>query len=346
MMKSTVSDGSARIQLQGGASATYLPADVVGTDWIKVQHDFTAANENNSIFFDLGAVPADYYIDDVTVYDLTAITTGAGGDVIPMPDDQKEAVLTDALVKYITDVATHYKGKIAAWDVVNESLNDNGTLRVGSEDLAATNIFYWPYYLGKDYAVTAFKIAHTADPDAKLFINDYNLESASSAKLDGLIEYVNYIDGKGGQVDGIGTQLHLNINWSDTTAIANMFTKLAATGKLIKISELDIAVSGESNPASPVAPTLEQQEKQAKLYEFVARMYTKLIPAAQRYGITVWSISDNAGEHQYWLTNDVPCLWDADYVRKWSYKGFCDGLYGSDVSAGWTYDDLINTTKK
>jgi GH35 family endo-1,4-beta-xylanase len=273
----------------------------------------------------------------------------SGPVTIEKTPEEKADIINAAFVDYITGVATHYKGKEAAWEVVNEPMNDNGTLRIGSEDLTATGIFYWAYYLGKDYGVTAFKTARAADPDAKLFINDYNLESASSAKLDGLIEYVNYIDNNGGQVDGIGTQLHMNINWSDTTAIANMFTKLAATGKLIKVTELDIAISSESNsgsgPESPVAPTLEQQEKQAKLYEYVARKYTELIPPAQQYGIAMWGISDNSDEHVYWLTNDAPCLWDADYARKWSYKGFCDGLSGSDVSAGWTYDDFVNAAK-
>jgi GH35 family endo-1,4-beta-xylanase len=130
--------------------------------------------------------------------------------------------------------------------------------------------------------------------------------------------------------------MHLNINWSDTAAIERMFQKLAATGKLIKISELDIAVSSESEPSSPVSPTDEQFAKQADLYRFVAEAYTKYIPAAQRYGITVWSVSDNEKEHEYWLKNDVPCLWDGKYARKHAYKGFADGLAGKDVSADFS----------
>ncbi|MDR1763260.1 MAG: endo-1,4-beta-xylanase, partial [Dysgonamonadaceae bacterium] len=167
-------------------------------------------------------------------------------------------------------------------------------------------------------------------------INDYGLESASGNKVDGLIEYVKYIESQGAQVDGIGTQLHLNINWSDTTAIDRMFQKLAATGKLIKVSELDVAISSESDPASPVAPTADQYAQQAELYRFVANSFTKNVPEAQRYGITVWGISDNEQEHVYWLTNDAPNLWDADYARKHAYKGFCDGLAGRDVSADFS----------
>lgn len=368
MVRSDI-EGSARISYAGftnnypwanwDGSGTKAAFSTSAT-WKQISYDlptnFSATPPKVKLSFDFGKLPGvTYYVDDVKIVEkqvqaaAMASKLKSGPVTIEKTPEEKADIINAALVDYITGVATHYKGKVAAWEVVNEPMNDNGTLRTGTEDLTAANIFYWAFYLGKDYGVTAFKTARAADPDAKLFINDFNLESANSAKLDGLIEYVNYIDNNGGQVDGIGTQLHMNINWSDTTAIANMFTKLAATGKLIKVTELDVAISSESNsgngPASPVAPTLEQQEQQAKLYEYVARMYTKLIPAAQQYGITIWSVSDNSGEHTYWLPNDAPCLWNVDYVRKWAYKGFCDGLYGSDVSAGWTYEDLINAAK-
>ncbi len=182
--------------------------------------------------------------------------------------------------------------------------------------------------MGKDYAVTAFKLARQyGNPTDKLFINDYGLEN-SLAKCDGLIDYVSYIESKGAQVDGIGTQMHLSLS-ADTAKIAQMFQKLAATGKLIKISEFDIQVGTAS-------PTSDQFAKQAALYQYVVDMYRKYIPASQRYGITIWGVSDNADEHANWLPNDAPCLWDKDYKRKHAYKGFADGLAGRDVSADFT----------
>src|SRR5690606_38177253 len=99
--------------------------------------------------------------------------------------------------------------------------------------------FYWVKYLGVDYAVKAFELARQyGNPTDKLFINDYNLESRLD-KCDGLIEYVNYIESQGAQVDGIGTQMHASLN-TDKDMIDEMFKKLAATGKLIKVSELDV----------------------------------------------------------------------------------------------------------
>uniref|UniRef100_S0DFK9 endo-1,4-beta-xylanase n=2 Tax=termite gut metagenome TaxID=433724 RepID=S0DFK9_9ZZZZ len=350
----------------GGELAT------VGTSWTQVTYNTTvsgdpamiATADNAAMTFRLllGAVAdCTYWIDAVEVTDLDTANAGArvaprmmtrasGPITIEKTPEEKKEIIGAAFVKYITDVATHYKGKVTAWDVLNEPMNENGTLRVGTEDLSATSVFHWAYYLGEDYAVTAFKTAREADPDAKLFINDYGLESTGGAKLDGLIGYVNHIEANGGQVDGIGTQMHLNLNWVDRDAITAMFTKLAATGKLIKVTELDIAISTESSagggPATPLSPAAAELEAQADLYGFVAKTYSEIIPPAQQYGITLWGVSDNPEQHLYWLPNDAPCLWDADYQRKWAYKGFCDGLYGSDVSADWTYDDLVNDAAK
>ncbi len=157
----------------------------------------------------------------------------------------------------------------------------------------------------------------------KLFINDYNLESSLS-KCDGLIEYVKYIESKGGTVDGIGTQMHISLT-TDKDKIVQMFQKMAATGKLIKISELDIRLGTN-------APTVAQQASQAEMYQYVIDMYKKHIPAAQQYGITIWGVSDSVKEHEFWLPDESPNLWDANYVRKHAYKGTADGLAGKDVS--------------
>jgi GH35 family endo-1,4-beta-xylanase len=316
--------------------------------WKQISVDFTPVYKDGvsavKFSFDLGKVAGvTYFVDDVKVVEKTVASNTpsfsasyAGPITIEKTPEEKKEILEPVFRQYITDVATHYAGKVAAWDVVNEPMNDNGTLRTGEEDLQSTAVFYWQYYLGKDYAVTAFKAAKAADPNAILFINDYGLESAGGNKLDGLINYVNYIESQGAPVDGIGTQMHLNINWSDTTAIRTMFQKLAATGKQIKISELDVAIANASNPESPVSPTAEQYAQQAELYRFVAAMYTQYIPEAQRYGITVWGVSDNENEHEYWLKNDAPCLWNADYARKHAYKGFADGWAGRDVSADFS----------
>lgn len=207
-------------------------------------------------------------------------------------------------------------------------MKEDGTLRNGTEGDTATDYFSWVKYLGKDYAVSAFKLARQyGNATDKLFINDYNLESRLD-KCDGLMEYVKYIESKGATVDGIGTQMHIGLT-TDKDKIVQMFQKLAASGKLIKISELDVRLG-------TATPTVVQQASQAEMYQYVIDMYKKHIPAAQQYGITIWGVSDNSKEHEYWLPNESPNLWDANYVRKHAYKGTADGLAGKDVSLGFS----------
>jgi GH35 family endo-1,4-beta-xylanase len=345
MIKSDVA-GKGRISFPGGMNGNEYPWlnwDGTGTArefttssaWKLISVDVTNTT-TLKLQFDLGTVPdVTYYVDDVKVVEQAAAKSSAkkssalrsGPTTIEKTPEEKAAILESVLQNYVTDVAAHFAGKVAAWDVVNEPMNDNGTVRTGEEDLQATGTFYWQYYLGKDYAVKAFKWAKEADNTAKLFINEYNLESSNN-KLEGLINYVKYITDNGGKVDGIGTQMHMDIKYTTKEGIDNMFKKLAATGKLIKISEMDIK-AGES-------PTADDYAAQAELYRYAIESFIQNVPEAQRYGATVWSVSDNEKEHEYWLTGDHPCLWDADYARKQAYKGFADGLAGKDVSADFS----------
>jgi GH35 family endo-1,4-beta-xylanase len=274
-----------------------------------------------------------YYIDDVKVAEQadTRSTLRSGPVIVEKTDEEKAQIIGDALEAWIKGMVEHFKADVHAWDVVNEPMsNSNGSALqtgVGETDLAS-DVFYWQDILGKDYAVTAFKMARQyGNASDKLFINDYNLESNPN-KLDGLIAYVEYIESKGATVDGIGTQMHVSID-SDTTMMKSMFQKLAATGKLIKVSELDVRINTS-------APTVAQYASQAEMYRKIAELFNRYVPESQRYGITVWCVSDNEEEHTNWLPDDAPCLWNADYQRKHAYKGFADGLAGRDVSADFS----------
>lgn len=150
------------------------------------------------------------------------------------------------------------------------------------------------------------------------------------AKCDGLVEYVKYIESKGATVDGIGTQMHIDIN-TDTLKIDQMFKKLAASGKLIKVTELDVKVN-------TATPTIDNYATRSKIYKYVVDSYMKNIPETQRYGITAWGVSDAVKEHVNWIPDDGPCLWDKNYARKHAFKGFADGLAGKDVSKDFSGD--------
>jgi len=337
--------GQGRISFPGGVDGNQYPwMDWTGSGasesfttpagtWTLVSADLTNTSDVQ-LSFDMGYLPdVTYYIDDVKIVEKTESQSSksvkAGPVIIEKSDEEKTQIIGEAMESFITQMVTHFKDDVHAWDVVNEALKENGTLRDGDVTDADDDHFYWVKYLGKDYAVTAFKLARQLDPDAKLFINDYNLES-SLAKCDGLIEYVQYIESQGATVDGIGTQMHISAS-SDKDKIAQMFEKLAASGKLIKISEFDIRLGTNS-------PTAEQLAEQADMYQYVLDMYMQHIPEAQRFGVTLWAISDHEQEHEYWLPDESPNLWDANYERKHAYKGFADGLAGRDVSEDFTGD--------
>ena len=197
-----------------------------------------------------------------------------------------------------------------------------------------------------DYGVKAFQFARKYLPaETKLFINDYNLETSPS-KLAALINWVKEIDAANGSpiVDGIGTQMHVSFSPTDDTAanaeklaalknqIDTHFKTLAATGKLIRVTELDISVNAES-------PSSAQYQAQADAYRMIFESYKENIPSAQQHGITIWSLTDADDEHEYWLKGQKPNLFDANYLRKWVYKGVCDGIAGEDLGLKYGGDD-------
>ena len=323
------------------AGEGYVSGTTAVGQWVPIEGEFTCAKAGmQRLCINFGKAAGTYYVDNVKFGEKKATTKAAtrGVQIIPLSDEEKTQLIGDALESWISQMVSHCKSHIKAWDVVNEPMREGGTLRDGTES-SGDDIFSWVKYLGKDYAVTAFKLARqygNGDSD-KLFINDYNLE-VSEAKLAGLIDYVTYIESKGAKVDGIGTQMHLSLSGKDANGIANlkqqidkMFQTLAASGKLIKVSELDIALGTAS-------PTDTQFADQAEMYRYVIESYKKYIPQAQQYGITIWGVSDDPAEHENWLPDDAPNLWDASYGRKHAYKGVADGFAGKDVSEDFSGD--------
>ncbi len=275
--------------------------------------------------------------------------------------EEKQAALEGAMEAWVSGVANHLKEKNVTpygYDVINEPIADGSNGRRGidegvfgvDEDKApeesvadgltlnwGDNHWYWGYYV-PDYPVKAFQLARRYLPaETKLFVNDYNLET-SPKKLAALIDFVKDIDQKNGTpiVDGIGTQMHVTLSCSDDEAknatniaalkeqVDAMFQTMAATGKLVRVTELDISLNTE-NPSS------NQYKAQSDCYRMIMESYKANVPEAQQSGITIWSLSDNEAEHEYWLKGQKPNLFDKDYKRKWAYKGFCDGIAGEDL---------------
>lgn len=312
-VKAAAAGGSIRLST-GPTNAMYQGDQTIGTAWQQVTWAVTANNASTTFLFDMGKTANTYFIDDVSVKEVTNSSTSP----------QVVAKVDQALENFITNTVNRYKTKVRAWDVVNELFAENGALRNNSNtSTTPSDVFVWSEYMGRDYALKAFNYAKAADPTALLFINDYNLES-STAKLDSLIAMVAELKGRGAKIDGIGTQMHVLWN-SSTTGIDNMMKKLAATGLLIRISELDVRM----NVAGTAGYVFDANEaaKQAVMYKYIIKSYITHIPKAQQHGITVWGVTDNTS----WLYNngkDFPLLYNSDYTKKPAYTAVLDALKG------------------
>lgn len=160
--------------------------------------------------------------------------------------------LKAAITAHITNVAGHWKGRCYAWDVVNEALNEDGTYR--------ESVFY--NTLGEDFIKHAFKVAHQVDPHAKLYYNDYNLESPG-AKSAGAIRIVNMLKAEGIQIDGVGLQAHLTAESHPTLdQHVAVIKSYAATGVEVALTELDVRIA--------MPATAEKLELQKQAYKNVS----------------------------------------------------------------------------
>jgi endo-1,4-beta-xylanase len=310
-------------------SADYFP----GTSWAPYEWTFTANDVSKKIVFDMGSLANTYYIDSVSV---TLVNPPAAAASFA----EQRLRIDSTLKSFITAMMNRYKDKVHAWDVANEVLDNNGILRTG---ISSSDAFYWGDYMGDrtvaggtaitngDSLLTkVFNYAHAVDPTAKLFLNDYGHES-NPRKMDSLIALVARLKANGVPIDGVGLQMHMSY-LNPTTGIDNALIKMAQLGLLVRITELDISVNlgNQNDPQTAnfvVSPTMFPQ--QAAKFKYVAESYIRNVPEAQRYGITVWGVSDRDS----WLRNrlpyhtkDYPLLWDEDYNKKEAYTEFLKGL--------------------
>ena len=271
---------------------------------------------------------------------------------IPLTDEEKKSRLTDAMGKWIDGMMEATNGYVTSWEVVNEALSGDDKDGDGKYDLqhAATasaddkkNCFYWQDYLGDiDYVRLAVAdarksfAAHNGDPEKlKLFINDYNLESDwdDNGKLKSLIQWIHDWEADGvTKIDGIASQMHIscyadpNTQKSKKDHIVKMLELMAKSGKLCKISELDMGYVDAAGKEVKTADITEEQHKEMRdLYTFVLQKYFEIIPAAQQYGITQWCATDSPKDSG-WRPGLATGLWDLNYLRKHTYAGFAVGL--------------------
>ena len=227
-------------------------------------------------------------------------------------------VLLQRMKRHITDVVSRYKGKIYAWDVVNEAVPDGGV------DIYRKSKFL--EIIGEEYIQRAFEYAHEADPNAQLFYNDYNTEN--KVKRDKIYLVVKSLIEKGVPVNGVGLQAHWSLYEPTAQELAESITKFASLGLKVQITELDISVHPKQHEAvkevftgkSEFTPEMEQ--KQADHYKKLFDVFRKHKDTIT--GITFWNLSDKTT----WLDNfpikgrkDYPLLFDTELKRKKAYFG-------------------------
>ncbi|TDE17326.1 endo-1,4-beta-xylanase [Dyadobacter psychrotolerans] len=237
-------------------------------------------------------------------------------DSVGTPVTREE--LLARLKQHITEVMTRYKGKIYAWDVVNEAVPDTG------KSIYRESKFY--QIIGEDYIQKAFEYAHAADPEAKLFYNDYNTESA--VKREKIYQLVKKLKDKNVPIDGVGLQAHWSIYEPTQAELEKSITQFAGLGLAVQITELDVSVypkeheRREKKETDRGEFTAEMQQKQSAHYKMLFDTFRKY--KATVTGVTFWNVSDKSS----WLDNfpiagrkDYPLLFDQNYQPKKAYAG-------------------------
>lgn len=326
-------------------SAGDFPSVPFDTEWkdVEVSCECKAAG-GTRLVFSFGEFAGDIYIDDFEFK-----VTGVQYIYESMPLEEKKAVLTGVMDRWIRGMMEVTAKDVSAWDAVNEAIsgsdtNGDGYYELESGKWGSSDNFYWQDYLGsEDYVriviakARQYYAEYGGTKPLRLFINDYNLESDwdDNRKLKSLIHWIDIWESDGvTKIDGIGTQMHISYYENRTTQkkkedhVVKMLQLMADTGKLVKISELDMGYidkNGKTLAASDL--TVAQHKAMADFYEFIVSKYFEIVPPAQQYGITQWCPVDSPGAlGTGWRGGEPTGLWDQSYKRKYAYAGFANGL--------------------
>jgi endo-1,4-beta-xylanase len=228
-------------------------------------------------------------------------------------------ILLQRLKEHITAVVTRYKGKVYAWDVVNEAISDKADEYLRNSE--------WLKICGEEYIARAFQYAHEADPNALLFYNDYN--EINPIKREKIFKLVKGLKDTGVPIHGVGLQGHWALNEPSKQQLDSTLTRFSELGLKIQVTELDISVYPKEHTARnrkaedyDATFTKEKEAKQAEIYKMCFELFRKHKNAIS--GVTFWNISDRHS----WLDNfpvrerkDYPLLFDKDLKPKRAYWG-------------------------
>lgn len=213
------------------------------------------------------------------------------GWVSSLPSTEVQA----AMENHITQVATHFKGKVFAWDVVNEPFNEDGTFR--------TSPFYTA--MGSGYIADALRTARAADPTAKLYVNDYNTDGIG-AKSDAMYNLVKSLKADGVPIDGVGFQAHLAIQYGFPYQMQQNLQRFADLGLDVAITELDVRM---------ILP--RDATKDATQATYYSNVVKACVAVTRCVGITIWDYTDKYSWIPSVFSGQGAALpWDENLVKK------------------------------
>jgi endo-1,4-beta-xylanase len=225
-------------------------------------------------------------------------------------------VLLARLKDHIMQVVKRYKGKVYAWDVVNEAVDDSESKGLRESE--------WYKICGEEFIAKAFQWAHEADPDAQLFYNDYNTEFP--AKRDKIYQLLKGLLDNGVPINGIGLQGHWSLKNPSEKNLREAIEKFSSLGLKIQITELDVSVySSNEKTAENQVFTQEKEQLQMDQYKMIFRIFREY--RKEITGVTFWNISDRSS----WLDNfpvrgrkNYPLLFDQNLQPKKAYREVID----------------------
>ena len=235
-------------------------------------------------------------------------------------------VLLQRMHDHIQTVVGRYKGRIKCWDVVNEALNEDGSLRQSP----------WFRIIGEDYLAKAFEFAHEADPAAELRYNDYSIENAPKRR--GTVTLVKKLQAQKAPISGLGSQTHANLNWPSAQLLDDALTEFAALGLPISITELDVDASqrGQRNQSADVAQNAQAggggtvdaaNQRLADQYASLFRVFLKHRKNLKL--VTFWGVTDRDS----WRRAGNPLLFDGQWKPKPAFDAVV-ALAGKSPTAG------------
>ena len=336
------------------------------TEWNDVKVEVKPTLANNFILLHVVNYVGDVYIKNIKF-------EGYEGQTRPLTQEERHDTLVWAMDKWIKGMMEACDGKVKAWDLVNEAVAGADNDRDGYYDLQHSegyaqgtwdvggDAFYWQDHMGDlEYIRQACRLARKYGPeDIVLFINDYNLESDwdNNKKLKSLINWIEKWEAdRVTKIDGIGTQMHISCFENNTHQnnikkhITQMFQLMANSGKLVRVSELDMGYVRGSNRWGASSKTNElteaEHKKMADFYEWIIKEYFRIIPPEQQWGICQWCTTD-APANSGWRGGEPVGIWDINNYRKHVYAGFVRGLNGGEPTgiADIEADDTIDISK-